>query len=82
VDISGSLNVVRTIKYGGDAKVVILLSELAPNVKAIGRNTCMYGVTEEPEPRYQGSRQHWPRTKPKAKVRPQAEQRTLFRNPF
>jgi hypothetical protein len=39
VDISGSLNVVRSINYGSDANSVILLSELAPNAKATGRNT-------------------------------------------
>src|SRR4051812_19992160 len=39
VDIAGSLTVIRTTKYGSDANTVVLLSELAPSVTAVGRNT-------------------------------------------
>jgi hypothetical protein len=39
VDINGSLNVVRTIKYGQYGNEVVLLSELTPGIVAFGRDT-------------------------------------------
>ena len=46
MDITGSLNVVRFINYGGNANTLALFAALGPNVTAIGRTTGMHYVSQ------------------------------------